>query len=92
MQLDNLARELKASAAAGRWAQVAEQDRQVAALLAALKPAPAELAQALVALQLVHGQVLAQALQHQARLEQQLAKHRDNQEGMRAYHQMEEMG
>ncbi|EKE73988.1 hypothetical protein [Gallaecimonas xiamenensis] len=91
VQIDALARTLLASAKAREWLALARHDQTTAKLLDSLKPVPAELTAALANLKRAHQEAMALAEAEKQRLSGQINHVRDNQEGLRAYRQMEEI-
>ncbi|WP_115719432.1 hypothetical protein [Gallaecimonas mangrovi] len=90
LQIEALARALVSSAKAGEWHALARHDRLAGELVKKLQPVPAHLSEAFHVLKSSHQEAMDLVDAEQQRLEQLLAGHRERQEGLRAYQQLEE--
>lgn len=88
-QIRRLGRELISSARARDWPALGRADAEVAALLRRLTPVPAALKADLEQLRKAHWLAQGLAREEADRLDQQLRRLNDHQDGLRAYQQME---
>lgn len=89
--IKRLANALKTSALEGDWQALARHDAEVAELLRQLRPVPQALKVAVEHLRQTHLAAQAVARKEAAQLKQKLQQFSEQQEGLRAYQQMENL-